>query len=197
MNNAIDENSLQHKILVEQIIMLYRSTVPSLLFHLLISFILAYALWEVVPQTILIIWMSLMITMLLARGVLFVIFRQRFKPEQAKIYGLFFTIGAVFMGLMWGLGGTVMLPLVNLEYLLMIVLILGVVVISANATLYIYLPAYFAFFLIILLPVAITLIYIGGAIQFSITALVIVATFIAPILAISNNREMKQTFRKI
>lgn len=138
-----------------------------------------------------------MITIQLARGLLFFIFRQQFKPEQAKSYGLFFSIGAAFTGLIWGLGGVVMLPLVNLEYQLMIFILLSVLVLSANATLYIYLPAFFAFFLIISLPPSITLIYISDSIQFSITALVIVATFIAPILAISNNREMKQAFRKI
>lgn len=195
MNNTIEQNAFQDKILVEQIIMLYRSTVPSIFAHLLISSILTYALWDVVPQTTLIIWMSMMITILLARGVLFFIYRQRFKPEQAKSYGLFFSIGTALVGLIWGLGGVVMLPLVNLEYQLMIVFLLAVLALAANATLYIYLPALFAFFLIILLPVAITLIYIGGAIQSSLGVTLIVGTLSLLILAISNNREMKESIR--
>ena len=195
MNIATNQNALQDKILVEQIIILYRSTMTSFLFHLLTSSILAYALWEVVPQTILIIWMSLMITIQLTRGLLFFIYRQHFKPEQAKIYGLFFSIGTAFSGLIWGLGGAVMLPLVNLEYQLIIVFLLAVLGLAANATLYIYLPAFFAFVLILLLPPSIQFFYIGGAIQLSLGALFIAATIIFPILTISNNRAMKESIR--
>ena len=195
MNNTNDHKALDHNILAEQIIMLYRSMVASLVVHLMFSSILTYALWEVVPQTTLIIWMSLMISIQLARGVLFFIYRQRFKPEQAKSYGLFFSIGSAIVGIIWGVGGAVMLPLDNLEYQLFIAFLLSLLALAANSTLYIYLPAFFSFFLITGLPAAIKLIYIGGSTQLALGAILIAGTISVPFFTINNYRAMRESIR--
>ena len=195
MNNTINQNALQHKILVEQITMLYRSMVPILMINLLVSSALVYAVWEVVPHSTLLVWMSLMMIMLLVRAVIYFIYRHRFKPERVKNYGLFLSIGSAVAGLIWGLGGAVMLPMDNLEYQLFILFVLLGMGVGSTSSLYIYLPAFFAFFPILMLPAAIKLIYLGGTIQLSLGVMTIIYVIAICFFNISINRTLKESLR--
>ena len=195
MNNTIDRDIFEDKILVEQITMLYRSMVPILMINLLVSSALAYGLWEVVSHTVLVVWISLMIIMLLIRAVIYAVYRRQFKPEQIKHYGLLLTVGSATAGLIWGIGGAVMLPLDNLEYQLFILIVLAAMGVGSTSSLYIYLPAFFAFFPILMLPIGIKLIYIGGTIQLSLGVMIIIYVIAISSFNININRTLKESLR--
>lgn len=195
LNNNTNLDSLEHKVLIEQIQLLYHSMVPLLVVNLLVSSILVYALWDVVAQTTLIIWMGLMIIMLLGRAVIYFIYRRRFKPQQVKSYGFYFSIGSAAGGLIWGLGGAFLLPLDNLEYQLLILFVLLGMGVGSTSSLYVYLPAFFAFFPILILPAVIKLIYIGDTIQLSLAVMISIYAIAISIFSMSSSRTMKQSLK--
>lgn len=162
MNNTPNQDSLEHRVLIEQIQLLYRSMVPMLIINLLVSVMLAYTLQGIVPDSTLIIWMGLMLAMLMVRAVVYVIYRQRYSPEAVDKYSSFLVIGSAVAGLIWGIGGAVMVPTENLEYQLFILFVLLGMGIGSTSSLSIYLPAFFAFFPLLMIPTSIRLILMDG-----------------------------------
>jgi signal transduction histidine kinase/ActR/RegA family two-component response regulator len=195
LNNAIDENSIEHQILVEQVNLLHRSRVPMLVINLLVGTAFACALRGVVSDSVLNIWMSLMLTMLLVRAAFYFIYRGQFTPRLVKQYRLQLIIGAGAAGIIWGFGSLVMLPLDNLEYQLFILFVLLGLGIGSTSPLHVYLPAFFAFFPISMIPVAIKLLLSGGTIQLSLGVLTILYVIVMSLFNIKINRNLKDSLR--
>ena len=175
--------------------MLYRSMVPILLINLLVSSALAFALWDVVSHTTIVIWLSLMIVMILFRAVGYISYRRYFTSGQIKKYGNYLIIGSAVAGLIWGIGGAAMLPMDNREYQLFVLFVLMSMGVGSTSSLYIFLPAFFAFFPILILPASIKLLYLGGTLPITLGLMSLIYVVAISFFNINLNRTLKESFR--
>lgn len=175
--------------------MLYQSMIPILLINLLVSSGLVYGLWDVVSHTTLSIWMGFMLAMLLVRGVLYFNYLHQFKPEYVKRYSLFLVIGSGAAGLIWGTAGVVMFPADNLNYQLFVVFVLLGMSAGSISSLYIYLPALFAFLPISMLPISFMLLSINDSIHLSLGLLSIFYVVSISFFNIKINKGLKTSLR--
>ncbi len=164
-----DKTKLDEKILTEQVKLLFQSTTSLLLINLSVAGALAYALWDVVPHSSIQLWTGLMLGMLVVRALLYISYQKRFKPEHVKRYSYFLVLGSACAGLIWGMAGVLLFPEGQLECPIFILFVLLAMSGGSTFTLSIYLPAYFAFSPISLLPISIKLISMGDSIHWTLT----------------------------
>jgi len=133
--------------------------------------------------------------MLVVRATIYWRYRDRYQPQFARQYGLFLVVGSAVTGLIWGIGGAVMLPTENLEYQLFILFVLMGMGIGSTSSLSIYLPAFFAFFPVLIIPISSRLISMDGQIQLTLGVLGIIYVVAISSFNIKINRSLKETIR--
>jgi signal transduction histidine kinase/CheY-like chemotaxis protein len=183
------------KILVEQIRLLYQVALPILATNLLVSIALMFGLWNVVSKTTLVIWMALMLLVIVARIIVYVDFRRHFKAELVQRYGLYFIVGTGLTALVWGIGGVLLFPVEKLEYQLFILFVLVGMGAGAVSSLTAYLPAFYAFLPISMLPIAIKFYFVGGPIHVSLAMMCTVYIIALSYFALKINRTLKQSLK--
>lgn len=107
--NHIDQDQNQ-KILLEQVKILYQILLPILIISLVVSSALVYGLWNVTSQTVLTVWMSLMLIVLILRAIYFFIYQRHSKPEKVQKDAMYYVIGNAAAGLVWGVGAVMLFP---------------------------------------------------------------------------------------
>lgn len=139
------------------------------------SSIVLYALWDTIDRYVLISWYVFAISVNLAR-LLEVYLYKRAKPsaDESASWARWFTLGAIFAGISWGLAAAFLLSPESIIHQTIIVMLIAGTVAGATATLsplpYAFLP--FVFFS--LLPLTINLIFLGTEIHYLIAILSIV-----------------------
>lgn len=186
-----NRESLQGKILVEQVKVLYESMTSLLLINLLVSASLCYALWDLVPHAVLTTWMGLMLAMIGVRGAIYYRYRKQFVPDLVERYGLFLVLGSASAGLIWGMAGVFLFVPDRLDYQLFVLLCLFAMSGGSTFSLSNYLPAYYAFAPLTLLPVTIQLLLHGGSIHTALAA----STFIFLAAMTSFNIKINRNFK--
>lgn len=153
--------SIDEKVFVEQIKLVYESFLPVVAANIIVSTLLAYILLGVVSQKILLIWLCIIYLVSFGRVILYILFRQNFTFSNARIYARYYLAGSAIAGLAWGIGAIVMFPEQGLEYqalILFIVVILG----ASSVTSYsIYMPVFYSFTPVDIIPLAVYMLFSG------------------------------------
>ena len=184
--------STEQKILIEQVTMLFQSITSLVLINLIVCLCLAFAFWDIIPHPFIIAWCGLMLAMLLTRTGFYFSYKQNFSHEKIKRFSNFLVIGSASAGIVWGLGGLLLFPANSLAYQIFIIFSLLAMTGGSTFTLSIYLPAYFSFSPIVLLPMSIKLFTMGETIYYSLAAVVLV--YLAALTVF--NIKINQTFKR-
>jgi two-component system cell cycle sensor histidine kinase/response regulator CckA len=133
---------------------LYRQSHIGIIASLANSIILISLLWELVPQSTSIIWVSVMVLITVLRYALFYRYRRSsLTPANAGGFSTGFIIGVILYGMVWGSAGTFLFPVESIAHQAFLALMLGGMVVGAAAVFSIIMKAYFAFALPALIPI--------------------------------------------
>ena len=168
MNISKQNQSTEQKILIEQVTMLFQSITSLVLINLIVCLCLAFAFWDIVAHSKILIWCGLMFLMLLVRSLFYLDYKRTFNTDRLERFSKFLIIGSASAGVIWGLGGILLFPENNFAYQIFIIFALLGMTGGSTFTLSIYLPAYYVFSPIALLPVVIKLFTMGETIYYSI-----------------------------
>ena len=183
------------KILLEQVKILYRTLLPILAINLIVGAGMLYGLWNVVPQKTLTIWMALLLLLLVIRVATYVSYRRHFRPEHARRHGFYFILGSTAAGLLWGGGSMVLYPQQDLQYQLFILIVLVGMGAGSLSSLTTYLPAFFSYFLISLLPISIMLTLGSDSIHLSLGIMMMAYVAALSYFGLNINRALIQSLK--
>ncbi len=189
------EQGQNHKILIEQLKALYQVTLPILASNLVISFALLYGLWDVASHAALIVWMSMMLSVIAIRSLLYFIYRHHIELGQTLRLIPYIVIGSAISGLLWGIGAALLFPALQLEHQLFILVVLAGMGAGSMPALTPYLPAFFAYFPASLLPVSMVLFFLGGPFNISLVIMIVAYIVFLSYFGIKANRDLKQSLR--
>ena len=186
-----DKALVEDRIHLEQIKLLHASIPSLLLVNVIVTLALAYGFWDVIPHPSILLCVGLVGLMVLLRGGLFLAYKQNFKESNLKYYRLSLIIGSAFAGIIWGLIGILFFPATEQIYQLFIALILLSMTGGSAFTLAIYLPCYFAYAPITLLPIAAYLSTFGDKFHISLAVGIVAFLIALTIFNIKVNRNFK------
>src|SRR5256885_3455557 len=146
----------------EQVRMLYSQSVPVLLANIVNSGIVSAALWVAGPRRLLLAWTGLVALMTVARLEL----RRRYwraqpAPEEAPRWGDRFVVGSAAAGLLWGAAAAVFLDADGMLSSVLMPFVIGGMGAGAAGTLACYPPAFWAYLLPSVVPLAVRMLMIG------------------------------------
>jgi signal transduction histidine kinase len=144
------------RILEEQVRTLHRYLPPILAVHLLVGAVMVATLWDTFPGMALQIWALAMLAMLLLRGGLYLHYRRHATPGTTVRHSRHFVAGAALAGMLWGAAG-VLFYAPSLEYQLFVLFILVGMGAGAISSLTAYMPAFYAYFPVSMLPIGLVL----------------------------------------
>jgi len=182
------------RVLTEQVKVLYRLLPPMVSVVTLVSLGVLYALWDVVPHQPLMIWMSLTVFALLVRTGSIVAFRRHFKPELAARYAVYLIIGSALTGLAWGIGSVILFP-PQLEYQLFLLIIIVVMGAGSMSSLTTYLPVFYAYMPVSLLPMATMMIMVDDTIHLLLGLMLFGYVVLISYFATYLNQSIKESFK--
>ena len=183
-------------ILTEQIKVLYKTVLPLMAVNLVVSSSLIYGLWEVSSRPLLTTWYVLIIVLILIRTTnYFFYYKRYFSEDTAYQYGLYFTIGSLISGLLWGLGAVAIFPDNHLEYQLYIIFVLVAMAAGSVSSLTIYLPVFLAYLPISLLPLFFKLVMMDDPIYISLGIMQLAYLLSLLYFGINFNRSLVQTLK--
>ncbi|MGD9319510.1 MAG: hypothetical protein PVH99_06080, partial [Desulfobacteraceae bacterium] len=133
---------------------LYKQSHIGIIASLANSIILIALLWELVPHSASIIWISVMLLITALRYVLFYRYRRSsLTPANAGGFSIGFIIGVSLYGMAWGSSGLFLFPSESIAHQAFLALMLGGMVVGAAAVFSVLMKAYFAFALPALIPI--------------------------------------------
>ena len=133
---------------------LYKQSHIGIVASLANSIILIALLWDLVPHSASIIWVSVMLLITALRYALFYRYRRSsLTPANAGGLGIGFIIGVSLYGMVWGSSGIFLFPSDSVAHQAFLALMLGGMVVGAAAVFSIIMKAYFAFALPALIPI--------------------------------------------
>lgn len=165
---AADPRVRQTQIRGEQIKVIFRHLPALILVNAVVAGAMVFGLWDQVANTNLIIWLSVMGAVLVARALLYWAHRSRTKDPSCKIWAFGFTLGSGLSGMLWGAVGIFLFPQESLEYQFFILFILMGMGAGAMSSLTAYLPALYAYLPVSLLPMGIMLIRVDDPIHIAL-----------------------------
>jgi signal transduction histidine kinase len=185
------EADLDKKVLTEQIKTLYESMGSLLLINLVIGVSLVFALWGLVPSTTLLGWLGALMVMLSVRAIYFYGFRKSFEPEKLDHYRRILIYGSGSAGIIWGLAGVLFYIPDQLSYQLFMLVALYSMAGGSVFSLSMYLPAFYAYVPITLLPLAGILLIQGDMLHYILAGVTV--TFLLAITTFNN--KISQTYQ--
>ena len=187
--------NLSDKILIEQIRILYHVLLPVIAANLVVSGALTYGLWNEVSQSILSAWMSLILLVNLIRIVIYLKFRDVNSLAQIRRYRMYFILGSTVTGLLWGIGGVILLAAQELEYQLFVLFVLVGMGAGSVTSLTTYLPAFFSYFPISLIPVSVQLVLLGDPIHVALSVMTVSYIIALSYFGVYINRALVQSLK--
>lgn len=185
------QSSIQNKIDVEQIKILHDAMPALFAINIAIGAALAYAFWDVVAHTSILICLTLLVVMVLVRSIFYLRYQNNFNPNNLTPYRISLIAGGACAGIIWGMIGILFFPADEQTYQLFLLLSLLGMTGGSAFTLSIYLPSFFAYVPMTLLPIIVQFLIIGG--KFNITLAIVASAFLV-ILTVFNlkvNRNFK------
>jgi signal transduction histidine kinase len=189
------EADLDKRVLIEQIKNLYESMGSLLLINLVIGVSLVVVFWGLVPSTILLAWLTALMVMLAVRAIYFYGFRKSFDPEQFEHYRRILIYGSGCAGIIWGLAGLLFYIPDHFTYELFIIAALYSMAGGSVFSLSMYLPAFYAFVPVTLLPLAGVLLMQGDTLHYVLAGITV--TFLLAITKFNNkiSQNYKTSFK--
>lgn len=145
------------EIQAEQLKVIFRHLGPLLAINAVVAAALVFGLWDVVSRESLVSWLGVMCAVLALRAALYVAYRRPASDRTRKIWRTAFTVGSAAAGATWGIGSAFLLPSGSLEYQLFVLFILLGMGAGAVTSLTAYMPAFYGFLPVSLLPIAVVL----------------------------------------
>ena len=135
------------------------------------------AQWGAVAHDLVIIWATLLTAVTLLRVLLALMYRRiRPQPDEARLWGNLFTLGAALAGMAWGAGGFLMFPADNFEHQVIVVLVILGMCSGATTSLSVMRRAAYLFLVPAMLPVTV-LFLLQGHETSTIIALMLILSF--------------------
>lgn len=190
-----EDANLERRVLSEQVKALYESMGSLLLINLVVGISLVFALWGLVSSTILLGWLGALVLMLSVRAVYFYGFRKSFEPEELEHYRRILIYGSGSAGIIWGLAGLLFYIPDQLSYQLFILVALYAMAGGSVFSLSMYLPAFYAYVPITLLPFAVVLFLQGDTLHYVLSGVTV--TFLLAITTFNNkiSKNYQDSFR--
>jgi len=148
-------DTLQKKIRYEQVRLLYQGFLSSSFSSLLVAAILVFALWGSVPHNTILLWAGALVMVAIGRLWLTMMYKK--QPEasiNSQDWLVWFVVGAVLNGLVWGAAGIWLMIPGSIGYQMLVVFILGGIMAGATQSLSIIMMAYNLFCIPVVLPIA-------------------------------------------
>jgi signal transduction histidine kinase len=150
--------ALAARIRGEQIKVIYRYLPALVVINAVVGAAMVYGLWNVVPHEGLVVWGCIMVAVLAVRGMTYGVYRRYAGAHPSSTHWTAgFTVGSALSGALWGAVGVFLFPSESLEYQLFILFILMGMGAGAVTSLTAYMPAFYAFLPICLLPISVVL----------------------------------------
>ena len=125
----------------------------------------------------------------------YVSFRRNFSLRTLQRYARLYIVEAGVHGLLWGIAGVLFFPHQDLTYQLFLIVMLVGVGAAAPVTKSAYMPGFYAFFPIAVLPISILLLSIGDFIHIALGLSGVAFFIIITHFAIVSNRHLKETLQ--
>jgi signal transduction histidine kinase/CheY-like chemotaxis protein len=188
MNDSI-ERSVTH----EQVNTLFKSIGALAIINLTVGAALTSLFWKVVPHSLLLSWMGAIVVMIAIRIAMYRSYSRHFQPNKLERYQNFLVWGSLSAGIIWGAGGVLMLSQGPIQYQLLIVASMLAMAGGSAFSLSIYLPAFYAFVPVALLPMVVRLFTMGGGIQTGLGVVTLVFLIALTLFNIRINKSLKKS----
>jgi len=163
--------------------------------HLLVGAALIYALWEVVPKGELIVWGAALAGVSLIRTSVYVYYRSRSGRDSWDHHGRNFVLGSALSGLVWGAAGALFFPQDALQYQIFILAVLVGMGAGAVSSVTAYMPAFYAYFPVSMLPISWGLFSVGDELRIGLGIMTLTYTGALCIFGHKINRSLVQSLR--
>ncbi len=115
-NSPGNMNQMQAAVRAEQVSMLYDAIPASTVANLVIAVLLVFAQWSAIEHTLLVWWLSITVTVVLLRVLLFIAYRRSAPSvDEIGIWGNRFTVGSSVSGLTFGTAGILLFKVAGLS----------------------------------------------------------------------------------
>jgi two-component system cell cycle sensor histidine kinase/response regulator CckA len=180
----------------EQIATLYRQSVPVLLSNVVNAAIVSATVWGEEHRRFLICWTAAMATMTLARIQL----RRRYwackpGPDQAVRWGRRYVAGSTVAGLLWGGAALVLFDPARPLSQMIVTFVIGGMGAGAAGTISCYLPAFFAYLIPSVAPLALRMFLLAQPLYLGMGTMTIVYGVAIAAVARITNRALSVAFR--
>ncbi len=170
----MQQTNIDDPILSEQIQLLYKQTWGMLGINLLVGAAFVIGMSAAVPAYQLAIWYgSLFLIFSIRLAIYYTYVRDRHK-ENTKLYANIFTAGAFVNALVWAAASVYFFQPSEFEYQLLIISVLTGMGAGSVSSMYMYKPAFFAYFITSSIPLAVCLIIEGGKVYSTIGILIFI-----------------------
>jgi signal transduction histidine kinase/CheY-like chemotaxis protein len=170
------------------------SSVPVLLFaNIFVVLALSYGFSDVVAHNSIKVCLGLLIVMVLARGGLYLYYKDKFEPHNLRPIALSLIIGSAIAGGLWGTLSILYLPVDEETYQLFLILSLMAMAGGSAFTFSIYLPCYFAYIPATLLPITLQFFAMGDKFYNTLGIVSAVYLLVLTVFNIKINKDFKAT----
>jgi len=188
---AETKNDVTSAVYDEQVRGLFRQIPIALSVNFVNAALLAIVLTPLAARPVLLPWFVSVMLVTIGRGVLWLRYRHGpVKPEDARNWSQAATWGSLLAGLAWGIGGTILFPVLEAPGQLFLVIVMGGMCAGAVAMSASHLPSLLAFLLPTALPMALLFFARGSTTDSALAAMIVV--FVAA-LSLAG-RHYSQTF---
>ncbi|MDY6989461.1 MAG: PAS domain-containing protein [Thermodesulfobacteriota bacterium] len=177
----------ERQLLAAEVNLLYENAPTGLVATLVNSIILTFVLWGVTSPTFLVIWFACLFLLTAARYVLVLRYRNAsgIHLDPAK-WGHWFTMGAVFSGIIWGSAGVFLFPVASVAHQAFIAFVLGGMVAGAVGVFSVIKRVFFVFALPAMLPINVQFFMQGTDVHFAMGLMILLFT----VLMVGTSRRM-------
>ncbi|MBI1424461.1 MAG: diguanylate cyclase [Gammaproteobacteria bacterium] len=182
----------------ERVKLLYSHLPVSLTISVMVALILVLVQARVIALGILIGWFAILVTALVGRAALYVVWRRHaLAPSQSETcrWLHWFRVGVIATGIVWGVGGVLMLLPSDPSHKIYVTFVLGGLSAGAATTMGVDRISVNAFMLSVLLPQVILLAIDGDAISLGMSAMVFLFLLFLLATARQSGRRLEENFR--
>ena len=180
----------------EQIRTLYRHSQPVLLANVLVAVVVSATLWTSAPRGLLILWLGLMVVMAAARLELYRRYcRARPTAASAPRWGVYFVVGSAGAGLLWGIAVATLFDVSGVISQTLLTFVIGGMGAGAAGTLSCYLPAFWAYLIPSVVPLAVRTFAVGDRLHLGMGAMLVVYGIGLSFVARITHRSLGRAFR--
>jgi len=167
----------------EQVRFLYRNATTGQFVNIALALLVVWILWDRVPQQVLLYWLGTLMFIIALRGIKLARFKQ-LQPDdnEMRSWCRAFITGSTLTGAIWGSTIWLFAPFDSLEIPVLLAFTLGGLMAGAAAILGAVLVVYFAYILVIMVPITVWFliqpgeIYLFMGIMLSVAIIAFVAT---------------------